>query len=94
MTTATTHIDELLILMPSMVPAAEHVDGRVDGGSPEVGGRQRNLLELATLGHDSQEDGLQDVLGVGRIAGDAQGRAEHRLVMPLIQLGKPRHRGS
>ena len=39
--------------------AAQHVDGRVDGGAPKVGGRQRNLLDAST-GQDAQKDGLQD----------------------------------
>ena len=50
------------------LPPAQHVDGRVDGGAPEVGGRQRNVLDVSTPGQDAQEDGLQDVLGVGRTA--------------------------
>ena len=50
------------------LPAAQHVDGRVDGRAPEVGGRQRDVLDVSAPGQDAQEDGLQDVLGVGRIA--------------------------
>ena len=77
-------------------PAAQQVDGRVDGRAPEVGRRRRSGLDVSTAGQDAQEDGLQDVLGVGRVPGDAQGRAEYRLVVALVQLGKPnrRSRGS
>ena len=77
-------------------PAAQQVDGRVDGRAPEVGRRQRRGLNVSTAGQDAQEDGLQDVLGVGRVPGDAQGRAEYRVVVALVQLGKPsqRSRGS
>jgi hypothetical protein len=66
------------------LPAAQHVDGRVDGRAPEVGGRQLNVLGVSPPGQDAQEDGLQDVLGVGRIPGDAQGRAEYRFVVALV----------
>ena len=69
--------------------AAQHVDGRVDGCAPKVGGRQRNILDVSTSGQDAQEDGLQDVLGVGRIPGDAQGRAEYRLVVALVRSANP-----
>ena len=73
------------------LPAAQDVDRRVNGGAPEVGGWQRKLLDLSALGQNAQEDGLQNILGVGRISGDAQGRAEYRFVMALVELGKPRH---
>ena len=70
--------------------AAQHVDGRVDGCALEVGGRQGIV---SPPGQDAQEDGLQDVFCVGRIPRDAQGRAEDRLVVALVQPGKPRQRG-
>ena len=70
-------------------PAAQQVYGRVDGRAPEVGRRQRSGLNLSAAGQDAEKNGLQDVLGVGRVPGDAQGRAEHRLVVALVQLGKP-----
>jgi hypothetical protein len=74
------------------LPAAQDIDGRVDGCAPEVGGRQRNILDVSTPRQDAQEDSLQDVLGVGPIPGNAQGRTEYRLVVAVVQLGKPRHR--
>ena len=84
----------LIVVNPlgTKLPAAQHIDGRVDGCAPEVGGRQRHILDVSTPGQDAQKDGLQDVLGVGRIPGHAQGRPEYRLVVALEQLGKPRHR--
>src|SRR3954471_13551025 len=82
-----------VIRLGTKLTAAQHVDGRIDGGAPEVRARQRNILDVSTPGQNTNEDGLQDVLGVGRISGDAQGRAEYRLVMALVQLGKPRHWG-
>jgi len=47
---------------------------------------------MSPRGQDAQEDGLQDVLGVGRVPGDAQGRAEDRAGVALVQLGKPNQR--
>ena len=52
------------------LPAAQDVDGRVDGRAPEIGGRQRYVLDVPTQGQDAQEDGLQDILGVRRIPGE------------------------
>jgi hypothetical protein len=72
------------------LPAAQYVDRRVNGGAPEVGGWELKL-DLFTLGQYTEEDGLQNVLGVGRISSDTQGRAEYCFVMALVQLGKPRH---
>ena len=73
--------------------AAQHIHRCVDGCAAKVRGRQRNILDVSTPCQDTHEDRLEDVLGVGRIAGDTQRRAEHRLVMALVQLGKPRERG-
>ena len=58
------------------LPAAQHVHGRIDGCAPEVGGGQGDVLDLFTPCQDAQEDGVQNVLGVGRIPGDPQGRAD------------------
>ena len=66
------------------LPAAQILDRRVNGGASEVGGWQRKLLDVSALGEYPEEDGLQNVLGVGRISGDAQGRAEYRFVMALV----------
>src|SRR5262249_43063458 len=77
---------------PAKLAAAQHVDGRVDGCAPEVGGPQLNVLNGYSSGEDAQEDGLQNVLGIGQIPGDAQGRAEDRLIVALVQLRKVRQR--
>ena len=69
-------------------PAAQQVDSRVDGGAPEVGGREPGRPGVGAPGHHAQEDGLQHVLRVSGIAGHAQGRAEHGLVVLLVQLGE------
>ena len=77
------------------LPSAQQVDGRVDRGAPEVGSRLHDVFDISTPAQHAQEDGLEDVLGVGRTPGDAQRRAEDRLGVALEQLGKPqRGRGS
>ena len=59
------------------LPAAQEIHRGVDGCAAKVRGRQRNILDISTpvgtSGQDTHEDRLQDVLGVGRIAGDTQG---------------------
>jgi len=79
-------------LRTNLAPS-QHVQGGIDGGAAEVSPRQRHILDVSTPGQDADEDGLQDVLGVGRIAGDPQGGAEYSFVIALVQVGKPRHRG-
>ena len=76
--------------------AAEQVDGGVDGGAPEIGGRPLRGLVLLARGDHAEEHGLQDVLGVSRASGDPEGCAVHRLGVPLIQSGEIRQprRGS
>ena len=71
------------------LPAAQHVHGGVDGGAPEIGGRQRHVLDVSTPCQDAQEDGVQDVLGIGRIPGDPQGRAEYRFVVGWYSSANP-----
>ena len=61
-------------------------NGRVDGGALEVGGRQGGGVVAR---QDAQEDSLQDVLRVGRVAGDAQGGAKHRLIVAFVERAKP-----
>src|SRR5262245_30761043 len=73
-------------------PAAQEVDGRVDGGAPEVGCRPAGGFILFAPGQHAEEHGLQHVLGVRRTSGDTEGRAEHRLVVPLVQFGETRQR--
>jgi hypothetical protein len=45
------------------------------------------------MGEDAEEDGLQDVFGVSRNPGDAQGRAEDRCIVALVEPGKTRQFG-
>ena len=68
--------------------AAQKVDGRIDRCAPEVGRRPAADLVGVAPGHDPEEHRLQNVLGVSRIPGHAQGGAENHLVVPLVQLGK------
>ena len=58
-----------------------------------------DVLRRPTLAQDAQEHGLEDVLGVPGIAGDAPGRPENPVVVRLEELGEVhcrigRYRGS
>jgi small subunit ribosomal protein S20 len=74
-----------------MLTAAQDVDGRVDGGALEI--RRGQYGGFVSSRQDTQEDGLEDVFGVGRIARDTQGRPENRLGVAFVQRPKPRQRG-
>ena len=84
-----------LVVEPLAVsrPAPQQVNRRVDGRAPEVGRRDVERPLVFAPGKNAQKHGLQDVLGVSRISGDPQGRAEYRLVVPRVQLGKPGRHG-
>ena len=73
--------------------AAQHIYGGVNRGAAKIRGRQRHVLNLCTACEYTHEYRLQDVLRVGRITGNPQGRAEHRLVVALVQPGNPGERG-
>jgi hypothetical protein len=73
-------------------PSAQEVDGRVDGRAPEVGRRPPSGLILFAPGQQAEEHGLQHVLGIGRTSRHAEGRAEHCLVVPLVQPGETSRR--
>ena len=52
-----------------------------------------NGTTFKVTGQRAQEDGLQDVLGVGRIAGDAKRCPKNCLGMAGVEFVEPRRRG-
>ncbi len=60
---------------------SKHVECCIDGGAPEVTLFIVWCLRSAGPAQQAQEDGLQDILGVSRVARDAVGGAEDETVV-------------